>query len=208
MSTKRTIKTAIDLVMTLLLLILMAYYITGNTIHEILGTSLFILFILHNILNINWYKSLFKGKYNSRRIIHLVINTLLTVTILLMITSGIIISNTVFSFIQLGSVSSGRKIHLLATSWGYILLSAHIGLHWYPSIKKLPKKINISIVSLICINGLYALIKRNILQTLFLINQYAFFNYNEPPIIFIIDYLSIMILIISITHLLTNKYLK
>ena len=50
----------LDIIMTVLYIILMGYCITGNAVHEILGTITFVLFIIHNILNIKWYKSIFK----------------------------------------------------------------------------------------------------------------------------------------------------
>ena len=43
-------KIILDITMTIMFIILMGYYITGNTVHEILGTITFVLFIIHNIL--------------------------------------------------------------------------------------------------------------------------------------------------------------
>ncbi|WP_410511208.1 hypothetical protein PaeBR_13955 [Paenibacillus sp. BR2-3] len=69
MKPKTIVRLAIDTIMTILFLFMMAYQWTGNTVHEFLGMSLFILFILHNILNLNWYKSIYKGKYSPVRVI-------------------------------------------------------------------------------------------------------------------------------------------
>ena len=63
--------------MTVLLLCLMAYQVTGNALHEWLGIGMTVVLIVHHILNIKWYGSLFKGKYNAYRIIVTVVNTLL-----------------------------------------------------------------------------------------------------------------------------------
>ena len=43
--------------MTCFFIILMGYHITGNKIHEYLGVITLLLMIIHNILNIKWYKS-------------------------------------------------------------------------------------------------------------------------------------------------------
>ncbi|MBS4764411.1 MAG: hypothetical protein KHX06_10630, partial [Brachyspira sp.] len=67
---KKIIKIFVDIIMTILLFLLTAYHWTGDTIHEYLGFSLFFFFILHHILNFNWYKSLFKGKYSFNRILN------------------------------------------------------------------------------------------------------------------------------------------
>src|SRR5690625_2442564 len=91
----------LDIVMTCLFIVLMGYYITENSIHEILGTITFVLFIIHNILNIKWYKSIFKGKHNFQRIFHIVINLLLFIAMIGMMISGIMISSDVFDFLNI-----------------------------------------------------------------------------------------------------------
>lgn len=75
----KRIRKIIDILMSILFIILMGYHITGNKIHEILGVMAFTLFIIHNILNIRWYKAVFKGKYNFRRVLTLVINIALLI---------------------------------------------------------------------------------------------------------------------------------
>jgi hypothetical protein len=64
---KMLFKLVNDVVMTVLMLIAMAYYITGNTIHEIVGVVVLILFIVHNLLNGRWYKVILKGTANKQR---------------------------------------------------------------------------------------------------------------------------------------------
>ena len=71
---KTKIKMGIDVLMTALLLCLMAYQITGQTLHEWFGAGMLVLFIVHNILNIRWYGNLFKGKYRLLRIIQTTFN--------------------------------------------------------------------------------------------------------------------------------------
>lgn len=86
---KNKIRTIIDIAMIILFIILMGYYATESIVHEILGTITFILFIVHNILNIKWYKNIFKGKYNFQRIFQIIINLLLLLAFLGMMVSGI-----------------------------------------------------------------------------------------------------------------------
>ena len=52
----------IDVCMTLVLLVLMAYQVTGEMVHEWTGILMTVLVIVHQVLNRRWYKSLFKGK--------------------------------------------------------------------------------------------------------------------------------------------------
>lgn len=59
--------------------------------HEILEITLFILFILHNILNYRFFTSLFKGKYSLNRIIRTTINILLLASMIITIISSFMI---------------------------------------------------------------------------------------------------------------------
>ena len=58
------IKRIVDGVLTVLLLFLMAYQVTGDVLHEWLGIGMTVTLILHHILNRKWYKAVFKGKYS------------------------------------------------------------------------------------------------------------------------------------------------
>ena len=63
MKPKAVFKIGIDVLMTLGLLFLMGYQFWGDVAHEWAGAVMFLLFILHHILNAGWYKSLFfRGK--------------------------------------------------------------------------------------------------------------------------------------------------
>ena len=81
---KLKIKMGIDLLMTALLLCLMAYQVTGQKLHEWFGTGMLVLFLLHNILNVQWYGSLFKGKYTLLRTMQMLINIIAHPNILLL----------------------------------------------------------------------------------------------------------------------------
>lgn len=65
MKAKMKVKMLIDLLMTVFLLMLMAYQITGEKLHEWLGAGMVVLFLIHNLLNIRWYGSLLKVAYFS-----------------------------------------------------------------------------------------------------------------------------------------------
>ena len=67
MRTKQTklIKMIADVCMTVLLLCLMAYQVTGEVLHEWFGIGMTAVLILHHILNRKWYAALFKGRYNA-----------------------------------------------------------------------------------------------------------------------------------------------
>ena len=58
------LKRIVDVCMTVLLLCLMAYQVTGEALHEWIGIGMTVLVIIHQLLNRKWYGALFKGKYN------------------------------------------------------------------------------------------------------------------------------------------------
>ena len=54
--------------MTFALLLLMSYELLGSTAHEVVGVAMFLLFVVHHALNINWAKHLAKGRQTPIRI--------------------------------------------------------------------------------------------------------------------------------------------
>ena len=93
MRTKMKLKTATDLLMSVALLLLMAYeQIGGQATHEWIGMGMFVLFILHHILNRKWIKNLFRGKYTALRVMQTVLAALVLISMLGSLISGIILS--------------------------------------------------------------------------------------------------------------------
>lgn len=96
-------KIVVDIFMTIVFIMLMCNQITGVFTHEILGVSVIILFIIHQILNINFYKNIFKGKYNKLRTTFLIINILLLIMMVIMIISSLMVSQHIFRSLDFGS---------------------------------------------------------------------------------------------------------
>ena len=69
MKKKRKLQIAVDILMLCILLVQMSYSIEGELLHEILGISLFVQFILHHILSGDFTKALVKGKKTPERIL-------------------------------------------------------------------------------------------------------------------------------------------
>ena len=101
-----------------------------------------------------------------------------------------------------------RRLHMISNSWGFIFMSAHLGMHWGMFINMSKKFINIKeqialiIAALIAVYGIISFIKRELYNKMFLLVEFAFFNYEEPVILFFMDYLSIMGLFIFISYYL------
>ena len=124
-------KIIVDIVMTVLLMLLMAFELVGRSAHEWIGLGMFLLFILHHALNRRWSRNLFRGRYTPVRILQTACAALVLLSMLGSLISAVPISRVVFSFLPIsGGLSFGRTLHMLSAYWGFILLSFHLGLHW------------------------------------------------------------------------------
>ena len=69
MNRKLIVKIGIDLCMTVSLLLLMPYSLLGETAHEWIGMAMFLLFIVHHVLNRRWLASMTRGRYTPLRMV-------------------------------------------------------------------------------------------------------------------------------------------
>lgn len=210
---KNIIKIFIDIIMTVLFFILLAYNLTGRTIHEYLGFLIFAFFIVHHILNFNWCKNLFKGKYNLTRTFNTFINVMLFICMLGLIINGILFNKDLVEFFNLSSIKViNKKLHVICSYWGFIFMSAHLGMHWGIFINMSKKFINIkkticiTIALLIAIYGIVSFIKIDLHNVIFLITKLN--NYDEPAAFFFMDHIAIMGLFIFITYYLCRLSTK
>ena len=215
MKPKMILKISIDLLMTILLLFQMAYMLIGNTVHEWVGAVMFFLFIIHHVLNIRWYRNLFKGRYSGFRILQTVINFSVLICMLGLMVSGIIMSRDVFSFLPIdGGMGFARMLHMVTAYWGFLLMSAHLGLHWgmiMGMVRKIRKQKESSklqtwilriLALLISGFGVYAFAKHNLLSYMFMKNQFVFFDMQQPLISFLAEYIAMMGLWASLSYYL------
>lgn len=132
MTKARHLRMSIDITMTILSIILMGgnFLFPAEIVHEILGVALFVLCAIHIILNRRWYGTIFKGKYNPCRVMQTVINCCILICTIFLMISGIILSNQLFTFLNIqNGLEFARIAHLLFSHWYYLFMSLHIGLH-------------------------------------------------------------------------------
>ena len=120
----------LDLVACSLLLVSLAYDWLGNTVHEIIGTAMFLLLVSHNIFNRRWYGTVTKKTRAPRTIMTKAINLSLLVTMLTLLVTSVLISQAVFAFLPLNSTFTARQIHTLVGYLALIIAAIHLGLHW------------------------------------------------------------------------------
>ena len=205
MTKKRKLQICIDLAMTILLPLLMAYEMIGKAVHEWLGMVMFILFVLHHILNYSRHKALFKGRYTASRILGTVINILLLILMIGLMVSGLVMSRYVFAFLPItGGRATARLVHLFASYWAFVLMSLHAGFHGsmiMGMIRNVTKTSGQSVIRtvvlrsmviIVVLYGGYAFVTRQMAEYMFLRSYFVFFDFDEPIIFFLMDYVAIM----------------
>ncbi|MBY0199484.1 DUF4405 domain-containing protein [Priestia megaterium] len=206
------VRLVIDLAMTVLMLVVMAYHVTGNAIHELVGAVLFMLFIFHNILNRRWYKTIIRGKYNVRRILKIVVNLLFLVSMVVVMISSVPISRDVFPYFPINNDMIVRQIHVLTAYWGFIFMAVHIGLSWGTIINAVRKMTGITGMShihtivlrvlavLIVVYGVQTSFERDLGSKLIIYDPFGSYLLDNSAMGFLLDYLSIMGIYICGTH--------
>lgn len=122
---------AVDLLMTIALLLLMAYVLTDQAVHEWLGIGFFAPFVLHHLLNLSWFRALGKGRYSAPRILSTALDALVLVSMLAQMVSGIAMSRSALPFLDLPlPTSAARLLHLACGYWSLLLVGLHLGAHW------------------------------------------------------------------------------
>lgn len=83
------------------------------------------------MLNLNWYRNLFRGTYTWLWGVQTLIDLLLFAAMAAQMYSGIILFRYVFDFLPIeGGMALARRLHILGAYWGFLLMSLHLGMHW------------------------------------------------------------------------------
>jgi hypothetical protein len=216
---KMLIKLIVDLSMTAAMLAVMAYPITGNRVHELVGVILFVLFTVHNFLNRRWYKTIFSGTYTVQRILRIAVNLLFLLLIAVALISAVPISRDIIPFNPLNNEMIVRQIHVQSAYWAFILMAVHIGISWGRIIHATSKMTGIITTSrvrtiafrffamLIVVYGVQISFERDMGSRLLIYNPFGYGGFDESIVPFLIDFLSIMGIYISGTHY-TLKFIQ
>lgn len=204
MSRKLIIKIVVDLCMTVLILLLMSYSLVGEVVHEWLGMAMLVFLILHGALNAGWIRGLRKGRYSAFRIVQTASAALALLSMLGSMLSGIAQSRYVFAFLPLRELHTlAETVHLPCAYWSFLFVSLHLGFHWSmvlgvmrrmtgaasPSLRTFLLRLT---ASLIAIYGAISFSRNNIFSYLLLRTHFLFFDFDQTPLSFFAEYLSIM----------------
>ena len=211
-------KLAVDAAMTAALLLLMAYGLAGEAAHEWMGMGMFALFLAHHILNRKWLLAIGKGKYTPLRILQTALVGVILLCMLGSMVGGILLSRYVFTFLpKHGGYEAAQKAHILCAYWGFVCMSLHLGLHWSMMLTMARKHLQPSPLRTWCLRligwlwalyGAFAFHRRGVGLYLLLRSHFVFYNYSEPVIFFLIDYLSVMAMFTLIGYYISQGIKK
>ena len=200
------VKISIDAAMTLALLLLMAYGLVGEAAHEWLGMGMFALFLLHHLLNRRWIRAVPQGRYAPPRIVQTALAGLIFLCMVGSMISGIVLSRHVFAFLpKHGGYELAQQVHILCAYWGFICMSLHLGFHWSMMLAMARKHLQPSsmrtwslrlLAYLWAAYGAVAFVRRDVWRYLLLKSHFVFFDYTEPLVRFLLDYLAVMSLFV------------
>ena len=216
MKPKMIMKICVDIGMTIALLLLMTYELIGQAAHEWLGIGMLVLFLTHHILNRKWTGNLLKGSYTPLRIWQTLLVVLVLLCMIGSMVSGIILSRHALSFLPIsGGRSFARSLHMVSAYWGFVWMSLHLGLHWsmmmamarkaFPDAAPVRKWILRILAFAVAGYGVTAFVRREIGSYMFLKIQFVFFDFEEPLIFFLLDYMAVMGLFVFIGHYLAES---
>lgn len=216
MKSKMPMKIGVDIAMTVALLLLMAYQLIGEEAHEWIGMIMFVLFLIHHLLNRHWSCNIGKGRYSVRRICQTVLVLLILICMAGSMVSGVILSRYVFGSLHVsGAYNMARNVHMLCAYWGFVLMSVHLGFHWniitVMAGKAFPGMLSWQVVFLrvmavlIAAYGVAAFVKRNIWNYMILKNHFVFYDFSEAVIFFFLDYLAVMGMFVFVGHCVSKR---
>ena len=202
-----------DLAMTVLLLLLMAYSLVGEVLHEWMGITMLVLFLLHHIWNRAWYKSIGRDRPSPYRAVQTALNFLLFAVVLGMLLSGLILSQHILDFLPLQRGETiARTLHLPLAYWGFLLMSLHLGLHWSGIMNTVRRRLHIQdasrnrvlllrlLAAVLVGYGLYAFAHYRFSDYLLLRTHFIFFAPDQTATRFVVDHLAVMGLFACAAH--------
>lgn len=206
MSAKGRIVThAVDLLLAVAFVVLLATPVTWAVWHEWVGIFTFVLTVVHIVMS----KKAIERLARRRRVgafTTLVLDALLIACILGLAASSIVLSEHVLSWAPaVPGASWARTAHLLCSYWGFVLVFVHAGVHLRAAVGKLAKSkalawtARIALIVLGAV-GVWSLFDTGMWSYMTLANQFVFIDPSVPFALKLAQYASIAVLIAGLAH--------
>lgn len=131
------VKSSLDVAMMVMLVALMCYLDVGARIHEYLGMAFFALFIIHNLLNLHYFRMLGRGRFTPARVAQLTVVLLCLVSGLLLCIGSFALIRFLPMHIRLPlSTSNALMLHDCLSCWMFVFMAVHIGQCVRPMVRR------------------------------------------------------------------------
>jgi hypothetical protein len=203
-----------------LLLFGLSYWWFGNIAHELAGTAMFLLVMVHNVFNRRWYGTIPKARREARGLFNIAVTLLLLVAMLALLATSVLISNALSGIMSTYGGFTVRQIHTLAAYWVLVIVSVHLGLRW-PMIMGVAGKLsNISkpnairtvalrvIAVLIAVHGVWSSFELGIGTKLSMQMTLDWWNFEESAAGFFVHCIAIAGLYMFLTYYAMKGLLK
>lgn len=124
------IRLILDFTSLALVVLCLAYWWLGNLSHELFGTALLALVIVHNVFNRRWYSNVARNLGDGPRLLNAATIACLATAMTVMLVSSALISRDLFPFLSLNGAFAVREIHMFAAYWLLMILALHLGTRW------------------------------------------------------------------------------
>lgn len=176
------------------------------TSHGYVGIALFILFIVHHVMNFWFYKTIGKGKWNTHRITMNVTDWLLFTLMITMAISSIFMTGLVFEWSPMRATQLAREVHLASCCWGFMVMLIHLGFHLDGKLSALEKRIRswrkialFAIYGLLIAAGVYGFVQSELYVYMFVTGGWKLAA--ESVIAAVLQLLGISAGMCAVTHL-------
>lgn len=212
----------VDAALLIIFLLTMSLHLLPRLLHEVFGLTMLALLAWHLILNRRWLANLFRGNRSRRKIFSTLINFSMLIAFVIILVTGIFISNYIFHDLiplDLRRNVTIRQLHVALPYIMMILTGLHFGLHLYEILQRLKNFLHIKIFSarqkicgyiflaaVICL-GVYGSFLNQIGDRILMKHIFATHATQLPIGAFWILFLSTMAIYSAIGFLLDRKFL-
>jgi hypothetical protein len=198
-------KLIVDILMFILMTLQFMRGYIPPIFHEISGIVLFVLVIVHLILNKNYIKNLFKGRYNFNRALMAIIAIVFFATFFTSAILGMFSSQEALIFLNRGNYNINHA-HKVISFISLIILSLHLGINFNAMFGKLFNKYSKTVFyiveGVIIICGIYSFIDLDLITLVS--GRFGFSSFDGNPYIIYIEYISVILMITFLTYNVTK----
>lgn len=211
----------LDAILFVLFVAELAFHYLPRDIHEILGVAMIILVIVHVAINFRRFIGSFK-KISTRKLLSIEVNVALILATLIILFSGLCMSNFIFPDLMSSALRRNMTIHNLHTSAPYImtiLIGMHIALHCHEIKQRLLnyfeaefsarlKLFSYALIFMLSLFGIVGLFLNRFLDRILMKHIFATPATDLPAWIFILLIVGSVVFFALVTYILVEKIFK